>query len=91
DADGKFLKEWKQAGSPWGIVITRDQQIILCDGHRNRILKMDLEGRVLGSLSGPGRLPGQLDFSHHIAVGPSGAIYVAEIKNWRVQKFVPGR
>lgn len=89
DADGKFLKEWKQVGSPWGIIITEDQNIIMCDGHRNRILKVNLDGQILGELSGPGRLPGQLDFSHHIAVGKSGAIYVSEIKNWRVQKFVP--
>jgi len=89
DGDGKFLHQWKHVGSPWGIAITPDQHIIMCDGHNNRILKLNLEGQVLGVLGSPGRLPGQLDFSHHIAVGPSGSIYVAEIKNWRVQKFVP--
>jgi DNA-binding beta-propeller fold protein YncE len=89
DANGKFLTQWKHVGSPWGIVITPDNFLFMCDGHNNRILKLNLSGEVLGTLSGPGKLPGQLDFSHHMAVGPSGSIYVAEIKNWRAQKFVP--
>ncbi len=89
DGDGKFLAQWKHVGSPWGIVITEDQSIFMCDGHNNRILKLNLDGEILGVLGSPGKLPGQLDYSHHMAVGPSGSIYVAEIKNWRVQKFIP--
>jgi DNA-binding beta-propeller fold protein YncE len=87
DSDGKFLTQWKHAGSPWGLFLTADQTLYMCDGYNNRILKLSLDGKVLGSASGPGKLPGQLDFAHHMAVGPSGAIYVAEIKNWRAQKF----
>ena len=30
---------------------------------------------------------GKLDFAHNIAVDSAGAIYVSEIKNWRVQKW----
>jgi sugar lactone lactonase YvrE len=87
--EGKFITQWKHVGSPWGMVLTPDEFIFMCDGYANRILKLNLKGEVLGVLSGPGRLPGQLDYSHHMAVGPSGSLYVAEIKNWRVQKFVP--
>jgi DNA-binding beta-propeller fold protein YncE len=88
DADGKFIAQWKHVGSPWGIVI-RDEEIFMCDGHNNRILKLNLKGEILGVLAGPGKHPGQLDYVHHMAVGPSRSIYVAEIKNWRVQKFQP--
>lgn len=91
DAQGKFLTQWKHVGSPWGVVITDDDKLLLCDGYSNRIIKTDLSGEVLGTLSGPGKLPGLLDFAHHLAVGRSGDIYVAEIKNWRVQKFVAPR
>ena len=45
------------------------------------------EGQVVGTLGSYGKIPGRLDFVHHIAVDSTGAIYVAEIKNWRVQKF----
>lgn len=91
DAQGKFIAQWKHVGSPWGVVITADDKLLLCDGYNNRILKTDLSGEVLGTLSGPGKLPGLLDFAHHLAVGPSGDIYVAEIKNWRVQRFAAPR
>ena len=87
--DGKFLTEWKQAGSPWGMFISADEFLYVCDGYANRIVKLSLDGKVVGTASGPGKLPGRLNFAHHLAVAPSGALYVAEIKNWRVQKFVP--
>ena len=89
DADGKFLTQWKHVGSPWGLYITEDQSLFMCDGYNNRILKLNLEGQILGSIGSPGKLPGQLDFAHHLSVGKSGAVYVAEIKNWRAQKFAP--
>ena len=89
DADGKFITQWKHVGSPWGVVITDDESMYMCDGYANRVLKLNLSGEVLGTLAGPGKAPGQLDFAHHLAVGPDRSIYVAEIKNWRAQKFIP--
>ncbi len=59
----------------------------MCDGVNNRIVKLNLDGQVLGVLS-YGKTPGKLDIADYLAVDSSGAIYVAEIKNWRVQKFV---
>ena len=61
--------------------------IFLCDGVNNRIVKLSMDGQVIGTLSGYGKAPGKLDFVHNIAVDSTGALYVAEIKNWRVQKF----
>ena len=88
-SDGKFITEWKQAGSPWGLCLTGDDFLFVCDGYANRIVKLALDGSIVGTASGPGKLPGQLNFVHHIAVGKSGSVYVAEIKNWRAQKFAP--
>ena len=42
---------------------------------------------MLGELGSYGKAPGKFDFAHNIAVDSTGAIYVVEIKNWRVQKF----
>ena len=88
DADGKFLRQWTHIGSPWGLEITPDQHIYMADGYANRVLKLDLEGKILGALGETGRDPGQFRFVHHIAVGNNGEIYVSEILNWRLQKFV---
>ena len=88
DANGKFLAQWKQAGSPWGLEITPDQRLYLADGYADRVLLMNLEGQILGSLGGPGKMPGQFAFVHALAVSRGGDIYTAEILNWRPQKFV---
>lgn len=88
DSTGKFLTKWTDLGSPWGIYyVAREKAIYMCDGVNNRILKLNLDGQIMGVLSSYGKVPGKLDFAHNIAVDSAGAIYVAEIKNWRVQKF----
>jgi DNA-binding beta-propeller fold protein YncE len=52
------------------------------------VLKLDLGGKVLGTLGGSGKAPGEFMYAHWIAVGPDEEFYVSEILNWRVQKFV---
>jgi len=89
DPNGKFLTQWTHVGSPWGLELMPDQTMYIADGHNSRILKVDLEGKVLGAFGKNGRMPGDLNFVHHIAVDPSGNIFVSEIKNQRVQKFSP--
>jgi DNA-binding beta-propeller fold protein YncE len=90
DQRGKFLAKWTDVGAPWGLYyVQRDNAIYMCDGVNNRISKLSLDGQVLGVLSSYGKTPGKLDYPHSIAVDSTGAIYVAEIKNWRVQKFIP--
>jgi sugar lactone lactonase YvrE len=75
-------------GAPWGLTyVERENALYMCDGLNNRVLKLNLEGQVLGVLGSYGRSPGKFDFAHNIAVDSEGSIYVAEIKNWRVQKF----
>ena len=53
----------------------------------SKVVLLNLEGQVLGTLAPPGRLPGQVNAAHGIAVTDGGDVYVAEL-NWRVQKFV---
>ena len=88
DADGNFLRQWTHVGAPWGLEITPDQHIYMSDGYANRVLKLDLEGKILGALGETGRDPGQFRLVHHIAIGNNEEIYATEIVNWRVQKFV---
>ena len=88
DRDGKFLRKWTDVGVPWGLdYVARENAIYMCDGVNDRVVKLTLEGQILGVLGSHGKAPGKLDFPHQIAVDSTGAIYVAEIKNWRVQKF----
>ena len=88
DAAGKFLTKWTDVGSPWGLYYAaRENAIYMCDGYNNRVVKLNTEGQILGVLGSFGKTPGKFDFAHNIAVDSEGSIYVAEIKNWRVQKF----
>ncbi len=88
DSEGTFIREWTHLGSPWGLEITPEQQIYMADGYANRVTKLDIEGQLIGTLGSPGKNPGQFAFAHHLTVGRNDDIYVAEILNWRVQKFV---
>lgn len=88
DKNGKFLGKWTDIGAPWGLTYSaKENCMYMCDGLNNRIVKLSMDGQVLGTLSSYGKAPGKLDFVHNIAVDNTGALYVAEIKNWRVQKF----
>src|SRR5580698_547355 len=88
DQNGKFLGKWTDVGSPFGLAYVRSENALyMCDGVNNRIVKLNLDGQVTGVLSSAGKVPGKLDIAHYLAVDSSGAIYVSEIKNWRVQKF----
>ncbi len=90
DTNGKFLGKWTDVGAPWGLIYSKRENVLyMCDGVNNRIVKLSLDGKILGVLSSYGKIPGKLDFPHTIALDSTGAIYVAEIKNWRVQKFAP--
>ena len=89
DSDGKFLKQWTHVGSPFGFEITDDGFLFMADGYNDRVLKLDLDGRIVGAIGKHGRTPGTFDVAHHLAVGPAGDLYVAEIVTWRVQRFVP--
>jgi DNA-binding beta-propeller fold protein YncE len=88
DQDGKFLTKWTNVGAPWGLYYAaRENALYMCDGVNNRVVKLNLDGQILGVLGSYGKTPGKFDFAHNLAVDSTGAIYVAEIKNWRVQKF----
>jgi DNA-binding beta-propeller fold protein YncE len=90
DPDGTFLAKWTGYGSPWGICFyAKENAIYMCDGKYDRICKFSLDGKLLGTLSAFGRGPGKVDYVHDIAVDPAdGSLYTAEIKTWRVQKWV---
>ena len=88
DQNGKFVTKWTGLGSPWGLAFSaKENAFYICDGKNDRIIKVNLDGQLMGVLSGPGKTQGRLHFPHHMAIDSDGSLYVAEIRNWRVQKF----
>lgn len=98
DAKGTFLAAWKSPviGKPYGIDVTPDGHIHVIDGgspslkreQRGKALELDAQGHVIDTYGRPGSAPGEFQLGHDIAVGPDGAVYVAEGTGARVQKFV---
>ncbi|WP_395742126.1 peptidyl-alpha-hydroxyglycine alpha-amidating lyase family protein [Prosthecobacter sp.] len=98
DAKGVFLHEWKgpQIGKPYGIATSPDGHLFVIDGGspslkrelRGKAVELDVAGKVLDTFGGYGKEAGQFQLGHDIAVGPDGAVYVAEGTGARVQKFV---
>ncbi len=76
DANGTFLTQWVGTGGISGLAITKDQRI-----WTGGILR-DLDGKVLGRLSGPG-----VAGAHGVAVTEAGDVYLSQLGGF-VQKFV---
>ena len=88
-ADGTFKKEWTNVGRPWGLAITPENTIYLTEGDEEKIIKLDLDGNILGEfLAGSGNQDGQFIGAHGIAVGPQEELYVTSVFHWKVQKFI---
>lgn len=97
--EGKFIQQWKsdELGRPWGVDIGSDRLLYVADGgdmnpappERNRILKLDLNGKILGAWGSFGSQDGQFWWAHDVATGDDGAVYVTDVNvGMRVQKFV---
>jgi sugar lactone lactonase YvrE len=89
DADGTYIRESSHPGTPCGLFMGADH-MWLAHGHTGLIMKLDLDGNVLGVMAdaGPGKTTGKYGEAHYIAVSPRDEIFVADTLNWRVQKYV---
>lgn len=88
NADGDFLSSWNHIGTPWGLAINDSQEIFMTDGTNEKILKLNLEGEIIGAYGqGSGQDLGKMQTAHGIALDENDNIYITEVLNWRVQKF----
>jgi DNA-binding beta-propeller fold protein YncE len=89
DADGNYLRETSHPGTPCGLVLMRDRRhIMMAHGHTGKIIKLTLDGKVLGATGGQGKGPNRYGEAHFLALDRKEDIYVADTLNWRVQKLV---
>jgi len=89
--EGKFLAVWENVGKPYGLFLTPDEHLFVTDGHPDgphRILVLNLQGEVLASFGSTGQQPGHFNVPHSLCVDSEKNLYVAEVENKRIQKFV---
>ena len=99
DGSGRFLAQWKSAelGRPWDVFIASDGYAYVMDGgdmnpqppDRGRVLKLDLQGKIVDQFGTFGSYDGQFYWGHAVAVGKDGAVYGADVHlGMRAQKFI---
>jgi len=83
DPAGRFLTQWTNFGTPWGLFIKADR-IYVVDGTANNCLLIASikDGRILEKIEG-------LNNATAVTVDSRGAIYVGEVNGKNVKKLVP--
>ena len=92
DENGMYLSEWKMAVSPSSLHLVQigaDRTLVTFDRNTHKMLKYDLDGRLLYAWGTVGDFPGTLWGVHGISTDQEGNLYVAEVDAGRFQKFRP--
>ena len=92
DENGKYLSEWKIAVSPSSlhfVQIGADRAAVTFDRNTHKMLKYDLDGRLLYAWGTVADFPGTLWGVHGMSTDQEGNLYVAEVDAGRFQKFRP--
>jgi DNA-binding beta-propeller fold protein YncE len=89
DENGKYLDQWPGMVSPTRIWITQDQFAWVSDGGAQRLLKYDLNGKLLTYFGTAGTFQGGMAAPHDFSVDSEGSLYVSNGFNHRIDKYVP--
>jgi len=92
DENGKYLSEWKITVRPSSlhyVVIGEDRKLVTFDRNTHKMLKYELDGRLIYSWGTLGDFPGTLWGVHGMSTDQEGNLYVAEVDAGRFQKFRP--
>lgn len=87
EQNGKFLGQISNAGTPYGLAITKDDVLYVADGTAGSegLTVIDIvNGNVLAQLLG-------MTGAHMLTVDRQGAVFVAEVRGRAVEKFVRTR
>ena len=79
-ADGEYITEWTDFRGPAGIQIDSNQNVYVTD-HIPRLSIYNLDGELLAR----GRT---FENGHNLFSDSRGDLYIADVTNWRIQKFV---
>jgi peptidylamidoglycolate lyase len=89
DSNGRYLEAWNDITYPYYIYVSGDQHLWVSDGWTNKILKYDLQGKLLSSWGTFGALPGAMWGPHQFSVDQDRNLYIADVHVGRLQKYTP--
>ena len=85
--EGSFQRDFKTKYTPTGIAATGDNHLLITSSASNTVMVYTLGGQLVHEFGGHGSDPGRFNRPFGICVDDSGAVYVAEILNSRMQVF----
>jgi hypothetical protein len=89
DESGKYLDQFPRITQPYHIRISDDQFLWAFSGPLDKLMKYDLNGRLLYAWGTHGTTPGLFWAVHEFSVDSEGNFYTAEVFGGRSQKFSP--
>ena len=101
DNDLNYKTTYDHVGAPWSLCITSGPHQYLYSSNSNpdsndseihkvtgQVFKMELDGTVVGKFGVPGKEQGQFSTVHGLDCRNENEIFVTEIVEWRLQKFI---
>ena len=85
--EGSFQRDFKTMYDPTSIAATGDNHLLITSCTSNTVMVYTLGGQLLHEFGGHGSDPGKFNQAYGICADDSGAVYVADYGNWRVQVF----
>jgi len=83
---GKYITQWHGV-KPFGLAMTKDDKLWVADTQANRMVEFNLAGKVVDAFTPSDPKPGTLMGPHMVAIGPDGALYLAETRRMTVREF----
>jgi hypothetical protein len=82
DQKGKFIREWTNLGTPWGVFVKGNKLYAIDGTDANRLYIVDIKsGKVLEEIGG-------MKNATAVTVDADDAIYLGEVNNANVRKLV---
>jgi DNA-binding beta-propeller fold protein YncE len=103
-ADGQFLSLMPLPDKPYGLHVTPDDRLFVAFERSDLVAVYDLAGTEIARLESPPRnppprrrrarrsrtrYPGEVAAPHMVCVDDHGAVYTAELRGHRAQRFLP--
>ena len=85
-AQARLTGELKGLSGPEGVAITPDGRVLVTNT-RNATLSVFRDGKLEGTIGGPGTKDGELRNPHDVEAASDGSVYVVDSANNRVQVF----
>ncbi|PYR27235.1 MAG: hypothetical protein DMF92_16785, partial [Acidobacteria bacterium] len=89
DENGKYLDQFPNITQPYNIHVSADQYLWVFSGPLDKMLKYDLNGKLLYAWGTHGTAPGLFWAVHSFSADTDGNLYTAEVFGGRPQKFRP--